>query len=119
MKRGSYSFYPTGGVTRSNNISVLFKSIHNARRMLPSVTRVIVPHGPPVDVVTYEFAPQLLSLLQNTTLMTADNLLIDLNNPLQPYLSPEPEAKLDNPIKSCQYALACIRNGTDCAEFKQ
>ena len=56
--------------------------------MLPSVGRVIVPHGPSVDVVTYEFAPQMLSLLQNKTLMTANNLLIDLINPIQPYLSP-------------------------------
>jgi hypothetical protein len=47
-----------------------------------------VPHGPSVDVVTYEFAPQMLSLLQNKTLMTANNLLIDLIDPIQPYSSP-------------------------------
>ena len=102
-----YSFYPTGGVTRPKNINVLFKSIHNAQRMLPSVTRVVVPHGPPVDVVTYEFAPQLLSLLQNKNLMTADNLLIDLNDPLQPYWSPD--GRLGEAISGTVYRLAYQR----------
>lgn len=82
-----YSFHPTGGVERSRNIDELFKAMHNARRMLPSVTRVVVSHGPPVDVITFEFAPQLLKLLQNKKLMTADNLLINLQDPLRPYES--------------------------------
>ena len=39
-----YSFYPTGGLSRSRNLEVMFKSVHNAHRMLPSVRTVQVPH---------------------------------------------------------------------------
>jgi hypothetical protein len=46
-----------------------------------------VPHGPACDVITFEFAPQLLSLLQNSALMTATNFAIDIANPLAPYSS--------------------------------
>ena len=31
-----------------------------AKQLLPSVTTVTVPHGPPREIITYEFAPQLL-----------------------------------------------------------
>lgn len=52
------------------------------------VTGVEVPHGPPGDVIAYEFAPQLLNILQNPSIMTSENLFIDLENPLQSYQSP-------------------------------
>ena len=42
-----------------------------------------------VVATAYEFAPRLLNLLQNPALMTAQNLLIDLQNPLQRYNSPD------------------------------
>jgi Plavaka transposase len=84
-----YSFYPVGGISRTNNVDVLFKSVTNAQRLLPSVKTVDVPHGSPCDVIVYEFAPQLLNLLQNPAVMTAANLLIDLQDPLKPYASPD------------------------------
>ena len=52
-----YSFYPNGGPSRIHNIDVLFKSVANAQRLLPSVISVAVPHGAPCDVIAYEFAP--------------------------------------------------------------
>ena len=84
-----YSFYPNGGQSRTNNVDVLFQTVTNAQRLLSSVITVAVPHGPPCDVIAYEFAPQLLNLLQNPSIMTAANLLIDLQNPLTPYTSPD------------------------------
>ena len=44
-----------------------------------------------VIVIVFDFVPQLLRLLQNPKLMTADNLLIDPKNPLLPYASPNGE----------------------------
>ena len=82
-----YSFNPKGGQSRMQNVDVLFNSVENAKRLLPTVKRVDVPHGPACDVITFEFAPQLLSLLQNPALMTAENLAIDIANPLVPYSS--------------------------------
>ena len=102
-----YSFYPTGGLSRSRNLEVMFKSVHNAHRMLPSVRAVEVPHGPPIDVITYDFASQLLSLLQNPTLMTANNVLIDLMNPLHPYTSPD--GRLGEAISGTVYRDAYLR----------
>jgi hypothetical protein len=84
-----YSFNPVGGQSRLKNVDVLFQSVTNAQRLLPAVVTVEVPHGPPCDVIAYEFAPQLLNLLQNPSIMTSENLLIDLNNPLKPYQSPD------------------------------
>ena len=85
----SYSFYPAGGLSRSKNVDSLIASVHNGRHILPFVTTVQVPHGPPSDVICFDFVSQLLSLLQNRTVMTAENLVIDINNPLQPYASPD------------------------------
>ena len=82
-----YSFNPKGGQSRMQNVDVLFNSIQNAKRLLPTVKRVDVPHGPACDVITFEFAPQLLRLLQNPAVMTVENLAIDIVNPLVPYSS--------------------------------
>jgi hypothetical protein len=83
-----YSFYPDGGLSHMRSVDLLFNAMTNAKRLLPSVTIVTVPHSPPRKIITYEFAPQSLHLLQNPKLMTSDNLLIDLQNPLAQYQSP-------------------------------
>ena len=85
----NYSFHPQGGLSRSNNVDILFSSMQNAKKLLPNVQTVHVPHGPPCDVITYDFVPQLLSLLQNRKIMMQENLVIDMNNPLQQYHSPD------------------------------
>ena len=86
-----YSFYPDGGLLGSQSIDQLFSVIKNAKQLLPWVIKVTVPHGIPRDEVVFDFVPQLLHLLQNPKLMTADNLLIDPKNPLLPYASPNGE----------------------------
>ena len=52
--------------------------------MLPSVLTMNCPHPPEdSDVIGFDFFPQqLLSLLQNWSIMTAENLVIDVNDPL-------------------------------------
>ena len=37
--------------------------------------------GSPPDVICFDFASQLLNLLQNPSIMTAENLAIDINDP--------------------------------------
>ena len=83
-----YSFAPAGGQSRVNNVDLLFKSVANASRLLPSVVTVDTPHGPSCKVIAYEFAPQLLKLLQDRSIMTQQNLLIDITDPLSMYQSP-------------------------------
>ena len=106
-----YSFFPDGGQSRMRNVDVLFKSVANAHRLLPSVLPVNVPHGPPCDVIAYEFAPQLLNILQNPSVMTAENLLIDFLNPLKPYESPD--GRLGDALSGSVYRDAYQRMITD------
>ncbi len=76
-----------GGLLHSMNFGMLINSGQNGNKLLPFVCRVIVPHGPPSDVICFDFVPQFLSLLQNLTIMTAENLVTDIDNPLKPYTS--------------------------------
>ena len=80
-----YSFHPKGSQSCMQNIDVSFNSVKMQR--LPTVKRVDVPHDPACNVITFKSAPQLLSLLQNSALMTAENLAIGIANPLAPYSS--------------------------------
>ena len=100
-----YSFHPMGGQSRMQNIDVLFNSVKNANRLLPRVKRVNVPRGPACDVIIFEFALQLLSLLQNPALTTAVNLAIDIANPLASYSS----ASLGEAMSSTVYRDAYAR----------
>ena len=84
---GGYSFRPVGGHSRSKNVDALIKSVCNADKLLPFVHRIDVPEGTS-DVVCFDFVSQLLSLLQNPSIMTAENLLLDVNDPLKQYESP-------------------------------
>ena len=86
-----YSFQPVnGGLSRIRNVDVLFASLTNDKRVLPSVATVQLNNGATSDVITtFEFVPQLLNLLQNPELMTSEKLEIDPLNPLLPYISPD------------------------------
>ena len=47
----NYSFNPVGGLSRSKNVDSLVNSVQNGNKLLPFVCRVMVPHGPPSDVI--------------------------------------------------------------------
>jgi hypothetical protein len=89
----------------------MFNSVANAQRLLPSVISVAVPHGAPCDVIDYDFAPQLLNLLQNPAVMTAESLLIGIQNPLKPYESPN--GRLGNALSGSVYRDAYRHMITD------
>jgi hypothetical protein len=76
-----------GGRDCARNVTVLVKSIANATQLLPSILSVSSPHGPPCDVVVFDFVPQLLHLLQNPSLMIPENVVLDVRDPLKPYKS--------------------------------
>ncbi len=85
----NYSFNPVGGLSPSKNVDSLINSVWNGKKLLPFVCREIFPHGLPAsNVICFDFVPpQFLSLLQNPTIMTAEKLVIDIDNPLMPYAS--------------------------------
>jgi hypothetical protein len=80
-----YTFNPPGGVNRNRNIAELYDTLHNADKLRPRVQTVVCPPAEPSDVIIFDFAPQLLYLLQNPAHMTAKNLIVDPQNPLQRY----------------------------------
>jgi phage tail protein X len=62
----------------------MYDSLHNAKQMLPNVMLIQLPDPLPdtKDVICYDFVPQLLSILQKKEMMSANNLVLDPNNPL-------------------------------------
>ena len=89
--KDEYSFEPHAGLSRSNNVKNLFDCMENAKYLLPSVSAVPtteLANGPTIDVISFDFVPQLLSLLQNRSIMTQENVLIDFADPFAPYTSP-------------------------------
>jgi hypothetical protein len=62
--------------------------MNNTKQLLPSVQPVPTQNETFCDVITLEFVPQLLRLLQNRRIMTQENLVLDMQNPLQQYKSP-------------------------------
>jgi hypothetical protein len=45
-----------------------------------------LPHAPTLDVICYDFVPQILSMLQDKELMLPDNLVLDPTNPLAKFV---------------------------------
>jgi len=74
-----YSFYPQGGMSRNKNVENLVNYMENAKHLLPSVYTVPImeeANGPAMDVIAFDFVPQLLSLLQNREYKDAYRRLI-------------------------------------------
>jgi hypothetical protein len=84
-----YTFNPPCGVNRNRNIAGLYDTLHNADKLRPRVQTVVCPPAEPSDVITFDFAPQLLYLLQNPENMTTDNLILDPQHPLKRYDPPD------------------------------
>jgi hypothetical protein len=75
--------------THLGNLKWMYDSLHNAKQMLPNVVSIQLPDPLPdtksMDGICYDFVPQLLSILQNKEMMSANNLVLDPNNPLAVY----------------------------------
>ena len=67
----------------------MYQSLHNSRQMLPHLERIHLPEPLPfaktLNIICYDFVPQLLSILQNKKMLTSDNLVLDPMNPLAMY----------------------------------
>ena len=75
--------------TRLGNLNWMYAALHNAEQMLPHLESIELPEPLPnvttMNVICYDFVPQLLSILQNKEMMCANNLVLDPNNPLAMY----------------------------------
>ena len=77
-------------LNRDSNVSWMRKMLHNANCLLPKVIPTSLSSSINVDVMCFDFVPQLLSLLQDPDKMTAENLVIDIDWPVvNHYIKPE------------------------------
>ena len=74
---------------RKGNIKWMYSMIKNANHFLPKVRVVEHDCGPPFECITYDFVPQLLSLLQDRDLMCKENLVLNWDDPCAKYTSPD------------------------------
>jgi hypothetical protein len=67
----------------------MYDALHNAEQMLPHLEHIELPDPLPnvktLNVICYDFVPQLFSILQNQQMMSSNNLVLDPNNPLAMY----------------------------------
>jgi hypothetical protein len=117
--------------TRLGNLKWMYDALHNAEQMLPKIKTIILPDALPnmtsMDVICYDFVPQLLSILQNPKMMVGENLLLDPNNPLAMYKPPYDRLGeslagsvyrdmygrlVSNPSKQFLCPLICYTDGT-------
>jgi hypothetical protein len=72
------------------NVQWMFQSIHNSHQMLPFLKTIDLPEPLPqadtLDVICYDFVPQILSMLQDKEMMSPDNLVLDPTNPLAKFV---------------------------------
>ena len=52
---------------------------------IPKSIEVPLNENLTINVITFDFKNQLLPLIQNESLMTQENLLLDINNPTKRY----------------------------------
>ena len=85
----------------------MLKSVHNSHLMLPSLKKINLPVPLPdfdtLDVIYYEFVPQILSLLQDKELMSAENLVLDSTNPLAKFV-PQEDGRLGEALSGSIYS---------------
>jgi hypothetical protein len=99
--------------------------------MLPNVMLIQLPDPLPdtksMDVICYDFVPQLLLILQNKAMMLANNLVLDPNNPLAMMYKPQDnrlgkalsgsvyqdmhQRLVSNPTKQLLCPLTCYTDG--------
>ena len=102
-----YSLNPPGGLSRSKSVDLLFDAMPNACQLLPTVVPIMTGDIATSTVVVFDFVPQLLSLLQNPSIMQQENLVIDVNCPLRLYSNPT--TVLGEASSGSVYAEACAR----------
>ena len=69
-----FDFNPS--MTHKANFTWMYKSIHNSKHMLPHLEKITLPDPLPsmstIDVICYDIFVQLLSILQDKSIMTRE-----------------------------------------------
>jgi hypothetical protein len=80
---------PKRNKSRDGNLMDVYNKVHNSTRLLPSIVPVeLLEFTEPVDVITYDFVSQYLTMLHNPKLMTGAKVNFDPANPFCPVSVP-------------------------------
>ena len=80
-----FDFNPRA-TTRKANVQWMYHTLRNSHQSLPQVISLnLEDHDMAQNVVCFDFAPSLLSLLQDDNLMLPENLVVNLGDPTSMY----------------------------------
>ena len=80
-KMDGFDFNPKA-TTRKANIAWMYQALEKSHQLLPQVVSTpLEDHDDVANIVCFDFTIALLSLLQNDTLMSSENLVINPNDP--------------------------------------
>jgi hypothetical protein len=86
-KQEGLNFTPNA-TTRKANIHWMYKALEHSHKGIPKVMTVnLEDHDKAQDIVCFAFVPTLLSMLQDESLMTVENLVINKDYPMSMYIS--------------------------------
>jgi Plavaka transposase len=85
-KLEGFDFNPRA-TTRKANVQWMYKALEHSQDRLPHIVPVsLEDHDDVSDVVCFDFAPALLSILQDEVLMSGNNLVINESDPLSMFI---------------------------------
>lgn len=85
-KLDGFDFNPRA-TTRKANVQWMYKALEHSQDRLPHIVPVsLEDHDSISDVVCFDFAPALLSMLQDEALMSTNNLVINELDPLSMFI---------------------------------
>jgi hypothetical protein len=117
--------------THLGSLNWMYDALYNAEQMLPHLECIELPDPLPnmksMNVICYDFVPQLLFILQDSKMMAGNNLLLNKNNPLEMYKPPDNRLGealagsvyqdmyrrlVSNPSKQLLCLMICYTDGT-------
>ena len=85
-KLSGFDFNPKA-TSRKANIRWMYHALRHSQQNLPQVISIVLEdHDKPQGIACFDFAPALLSLLQDENLMAPENLVLNHEDPTSMYL---------------------------------
>jgi hypothetical protein len=81
-----FDFNPKA-TSRKANIRWMYQALRHLQQHLPQVISIVLEyHSKPEEIACFDFAPALLSMLQDENLMAPENLVLNVEDPTSMYI---------------------------------
>ena len=82
-----FDFNPKA-TSRKANIRWMYQALRHSQQHLPQVISIVLQdHSKPQEIACFDFAPALLSMLQDENLMAPENLVLNHEDPTSMYIA--------------------------------